>query len=189
MVLEMDPAYARRGVAMIQQLVAIQILVLDVDGVLTDGRFILTEQGEEFKAFDAKDGHGLRMLMKAGIGVVILSGRTSGAVEHRAKDLGITEVYQGVRDKKPLLLKIIEQNGLSKEEVCCVGDDLPDLPLFPHAGVSIAVADAVPEVRQAATFITKSRGGHGAVREVCEVILKAKNLWPYPSISDGTREK
>ena len=168
---------------------AIELLILDVDGVLTDGHFILTEQGEEFKAFDAKDGHGLRMLMNAGIDVVIISGRKSKSVDHRARDLGITGVYQGVKDKKALLLEIMEQKRLSREKVCCVGDDLPDLALFFHAGVSIAVADAVPEVQQAASFITKSRGGSGAVREVCEKILKAKNLWPYPPVLDGTREK
>jgi 3-deoxy-D-manno-octulosonate 8-phosphate phosphatase (KDO 8-P phosphatase) len=174
---------------MMSRLDATKLLILDVDGVLTDGRFILTEGGEEFKAFDAKDGHGLRMLLNAGIGVVIISGRSSRAVDHRARDLGIKEVYQGIKEKEPLLLEIIQKKRLSKEEVCCVGDDLPDLPLFSHAGVSVAVADAVTEVREAATFTTKSRGGYGAVREVCEAILKAKNLWPLPSFSNVAREK
>jgi 3-deoxy-D-manno-octulosonate 8-phosphate phosphatase (KDO 8-P phosphatase) len=168
---------------MIEKLAAIKLLVLDVDGVLTDGRFFLTERGEEYKAFDSKDGHGLRMLMKAGVGVLIISGRNSKAVDHRAKELGITGVYQGIRSKEALLLDILAQGHLEKKEICCVGDDLPDLPLFSHAGVSVAVADAVPELRQAATFITKSRGGAGAVREVCELILKAKDLWPYPPVS------
>jgi 3-deoxy-D-manno-octulosonate 8-phosphate phosphatase (KDO 8-P phosphatase) len=174
---------------MIPKLAATKLLVLDVDGVLTDGRFILTEKGEELKAFNAKDGHGLRMLLSAGVGVLIISGRSSGAVDHRARDLGISEVYQGIKDKETLLLKVIDKKGLSEEDVCCVGDDLPDLPLFSHAGVSIAVADAVPEIREAATFTTKSPGGRGAVREVCEAILKAKNLWPHPSFSDVTPEK
>jgi 3-deoxy-D-manno-octulosonate 8-phosphate phosphatase (KDO 8-P phosphatase) len=168
---------------MLEKFAAIKLLVLDVDGVLTDGRFFLTESGEEYKAFDSKDGHGLRMLMTGGVGVVIISGRNSRAVDHRAKELGITGVYQGIRRKEVLLLDILAQEHLRKEEVCCVGDDLPDLPLFSHAGVSVAVADAVPELRQAATFTTKSRGGAGAVREVCELILKAKDLWPYPPIS------
>ena len=168
---------------MIEKFAAIKLLVLDVDGVLTDGRFFLTETGEEYKAFDSKDGHGLRMLMKGGVGVVIISGRNSKAVDHRAKELGITGVYQGIRSKEALLRDILAQGHFKREEICCVGDDLPDLPLFPHAGVAVAVADAVPELRRAATFTTKSRGGAGAVREVCELILKAKDLWPYSDIS------
>jgi 3-deoxy-D-manno-octulosonate 8-phosphate phosphatase (KDO 8-P phosphatase) len=178
-----------KGDLMMPKLAATKLLILDVDGVLTDGRFILTEGGEEFKAFNAKDGHGLRMLLSAGIDVVIISGRSSRAVDHRARDLDILEVYQGIKEKETLLLEIIEKKRLTKEEVCCVGDDLPDLPLFSHAGVSVAVADAVTEVREAATFTTKSRGGYGAVREVCEAILKAKNLWPHPSFSDVAPEK
>ena len=165
------------------KLAAIRLLVLDVDGVLTDGRFFLTETGEEYKAFDSKDGHGLRMLMRGGVRVLIISGRSSKAVDHRAKELGITGVHQGIRDKETLLRDILARERLKQEEVCCVGDDLPDLPLFSHVGVSVAVADAVPELRQAATLTTRSRGGSGAVREVCELILKAKGLWPYPAIS------
>ena len=168
---------------MIEKLAAIRLLVLDVDGVLTDGRFFLTESGEEYKAFDSKDGHGLRMLMKGGVRVLIISGRNSKAVDHRAKDLGITGVHQGIKDKGTLLADHLAREGLKKEEVCCVGDDLPDLPLFSYAGVSVAVADAVPELREAATLTTKNRGGAGAVREMCELILKAKGLWPYPSAS------
>lgn len=167
---------------MIEKLATIRLLVLDVDGVLTDGRFFITESGEEYKAFDSKDGHGLRMLMKGGVRVLIISGRNSKAVDHRARELGIGSVHQGVRNKESLLRDILAQERFSTEEVCCVGDDLPDLPLFSHAGVSVAVADAVPELRQAATFTTKGRGGAGAVREVCEMILKAKGLWPYPSV-------
>jgi 3-deoxy-D-manno-octulosonate 8-phosphate phosphatase (KDO 8-P phosphatase) len=165
---------------MIEELAAIRLLVLDVDGVLTDGKFFLTERGEEYKAFDSKDGHGLRMLMKGGVRVLIISGRNSKAVDQRAKELGIAGVYQGIKKKDTLLREILAKKRLKKEEVCCVGDDLPDLPLFSLAGVSVAVADAVPELRHAATLTTKRRGGAGAVREVCELILKAKNLWPYP---------
>jgi 3-deoxy-D-manno-octulosonate 8-phosphate phosphatase (KDO 8-P phosphatase) len=175
--------FSKRIDRMNEKLAAIQLLVLDVDGVLTDGRFFLTETGEEYKAFDSKDGHGLRLLMKGGVRVLIISGRNSKAVDHRAKELGITGVHQGIKDKETLLRDILAQERLKKEEVCCVGDDLPDLPLFSHAGVSVAVADAVPELRQAATLTTKSHGGAGAVREVCELILKAKGLWPYPPAS------
>jgi len=159
------------------KLARIQLLVLDVDGVMTDGRVVINERGEEIKRFNVKDGHGLKMLMRAGIEVVIISGRNSGAVEYRAGDLGIREVYQGVENKRPLCEKLIRRKKLKKEQVCCVGDDLPDLALFEAAGVSIAVADAVAEVRNAADFITGKGGGDGAVREVCEWILKALEKW------------
>jgi 3-deoxy-D-manno-octulosonate 8-phosphate phosphatase (KDO 8-P phosphatase) len=153
---------------------AVKLLILDVDGVLTNGQIILTEQGEEIKSFYAKDGHGLRMLMDEGIEVILISGRRSKAVDCRAGDLGIQEVHQGVRDKGPLCEKIIRQRGLKKEQVCCVGDDLPDLPLFENAGISFAVSDASPVMKGLADYVTKHRGGYGAVREVCEIILESR---------------
>ena len=155
----------------------IKLLILDVDGVMTDGRIIISDRGEEIKHFDVKDGFGLNRLMRSGIEVVIISGRKSEAVEHRAKDLGIREIYQGVKDKEALFIKIIQQKKLRREQICCMGDDLPDLPIFNRSGVSVAVADAAPEVRSAATFVTQNRGGNGAIREVCEVILKAQKKW------------
>jgi 3-deoxy-D-manno-octulosonate 8-phosphate phosphatase (KDO 8-P phosphatase) len=161
----------------------IRLLVLDVDGVMTDGRIILNERGEETKHFNAKDGHGLKMLVNAGIDVAIITGRKSGAVEARAKELGIRDVSQGVKDKSSHLASIIQGKALKKDQVCVVGDDLPDLPMFQQAGVAVAVADAAVEVREAANLITKSRGGGGAVREVCELIMKAQNLWPSPANS------
>ena len=160
------------------RLARVRLLILDVDGVMTDGRIILDGQGEETKNFHVRDGQGLNLLIRAGIEVVIISGRQSRAVEHRAKELGIREVYQGVKNKVRVLEELIQRKGLEKEQVCCVGDDLPDLPLFREVGISIAVADAVPELLDAATFITKKRGGKGAVREVCEWILKASHQWP-----------
>lgn len=158
---------------------AIKLLILDVDGVLTDGQILLTEQGEELKSFNAKDGHGLRMLMEEGIEVALISGRNSKAVDFRARDLGIREVHQGVRDKGPFCEKIIRQRNLRKDQVCCVGDDVPDLPLFEHSGISFAVADASPVIKDLATYTTKQTGGHGAVREVCEVILESRGKWPF----------
>ncbi|MFH0844763.1 MAG: HAD-IIIA family hydrolase [Pseudomonadota bacterium] len=155
----------------------IRLLILDVDGVLTDGRIVLDAGGEETKTFHVRDGLGLKLLIEAGIGVVIISGRRSHVVEERARNLGIKEIYQGVEDKKGLFIKLIQEKRMKKEQVCCVGDDLPDMPLFNRAGLSIAVADAVPEIREAASFVTKSGGGKGAVREVCEVILKAQKKW------------
>ena len=166
-------------------LAKVKLLILDVDGVLTDGRIIMNDQGGETKHFNAKDGHGLRMLMQAGIEVALISGRKSGAAEFRARDLGMSEVHLGVRNKAGVCADLVRRKGLGKSEVCCVGDDLPDLPVFEQAGIAIAVADAVPEIRAAAAFSTENRGGKGAVREVCETILKAKDLWPYSIGNNG----
>ena len=156
----------------------IKLLLLDVDGVMTDGRIIVNERGEEIKRFHARDGYGLKRLMSEGIDVVIITGRKSKALEHRAKELGIKEMYQGVMEKESLCREVIEQKKLTKDQVCCIGDDLPDLAMFSQAGFSVAVADAATEVRDAASYVTKKKGGRGAVREVCELILKAQQKWP-----------
>ncbi len=161
----------------------IKLLILDVDGVLTDGRIIMNDSGEEIKCFHVRDGHGLRLLMNAGIHVVIITGRKSKTVEHRAKDLGIQEVYQGVENKESLVKKLMLQKKVDKEQVCCMGDDLPDLPMFNQVGVSIAVADACSELRTEADFVTRKRGGKGAVREVCELILKTQGKWPNTDLT------
>ncbi len=155
----------------------IKLLILDVDGVMTDGRIMMNAQGEEIKSFDVKDGQGLKMLISHGIEVAIITGRKSRAVMHRAENLGIKYVYQGVTDKKKVCGQLIKDKALKEQEVCCMGDDLPDLAVFMESGLSIAVADAVKEVREAADFITRSRGGNGAVREVCEWILKGQDKW------------
>ncbi len=157
----------------------IALLILDVDGVLTDGSIIMNDHGEEIKCFNVKDGHGLRLLMNAGIHVAIITGRKSNSVKHRARDLGIREVYQGIKDKESLCNELIQYKELDKAQVCCMGDDLPDLPMFNQVGISIAVADASPELRREADYVTEKKGGKGAVREVCELILKAQGKWPY----------
>ncbi|MFC1868354.1 KdsC family phosphatase [Thermodesulfobacteriota bacterium] len=156
----------------------IKLLILDVDGVMTDGRIIMNDLGKETKHFDVKDGQGLKLLMKTGVEVVIISGRESTTVDYRAKDLGIDEVYQGINDKEALCALLLEKRGLKSDQVCCIGDDLPDIPIFNRIGFPVAVADAVREVRDAACHVTKNRGGNGAVREVCELILKAQGAWP-----------
>ena len=156
----------------------IKLLILDVDGVMTDGRVILDARGEEIKRFHVRDGYGVMRLLDAGIDVVIITGRKSKAVEYRAKELGIQEVYQGVKEKGSLCKEVMARKNLIKDQVCCVGDDLPDLPMFNRAGVSVAVADAAVEVLSAASLVTDQKGGHGAVREVCEWILKARQNWP-----------
>jgi len=155
----------------------IKTLILDVDGVLTDGRITINDRGEEIKSFHARDGLGLRLLMNAGIDVIIITGRKSEVVAHRARELGIKEVYQGIKDKGALCKKLMKQKQLEKDQLCCIGDDLPDLPVFHLAGLSIAVADAATEVRHAAGIITKNEGGKGAVREACEIILKTRKTW------------
>ena len=156
----------------------IKLLILDVDGVMTDGRVILNARGEEIKRFYVRDGYGVKRLLAVGIDVVIITGRKSKAVECRAKELGIQEIYQGVKQKGSLCREVIARKNLIKDQVCCMGDDLPDLPVFSQAGISIAVADAASEVRDAANHVTEQKGGHGAVREVCELILKAQKNWP-----------
>jgi 3-deoxy-D-manno-octulosonate 8-phosphate phosphatase (KDO 8-P phosphatase) len=156
----------------------IKLLILDVDGVLTDGRIVINDLGHEMKFFHVRDGQGLKLLMDSGIEVAIITGRVSKALQHRADELGIEEVHQGVVDKESLLREILERKGLEGKQACCIGDDLPDLPLFNLVGFSVAVADASAEVLDAASYITKNSGGEGAVREVCELILHAQGLWP-----------
>lgn len=163
---------------MIEQKAAmIRLLLLDVDGVMTDGHIMMNDRGEEIKSFDVRDGQGLKMLMAGGIEVVLVTGRRSLTLGHRAEDLGIKEVYQGVSDKRTLCRQLVMEKGVKKEEICCIGDDLPDLSMFSEAGLCIAVADAVSEVRESADFSTTRNGGAGAVREVCELILKSQGKW------------
>jgi len=155
----------------------VKLLILDVDGVMTDGMIIIDDAGSESKQFDVRDGHGLKLLMRCGIAVALLTGRRSRVVEHRAADLGITEVCQGVWNKAEAFSGILERSKLSPEETAYVGDDVVDIPLLKRVGFSVAVADAVPEARKVADYVTKRPGGRGAVREVCEMILTAQGRW------------
>lgn len=155
----------------------INVLVLDVDGVLTDGRIIIDDRGRESKHFNVRDGHGMKMLMRAGIDVVFLTGRTSRVVAHRAKDLGIRSVYQGARDKVAIFEKMILERDMKAETVAYMGDDIVDVPLFRKVGLSITVEDACEEAKRAALHVTEKGGGKGAVREICEMILRAQGKW------------
>jgi len=155
----------------------IKLLILDVDGVLTDGSIILDNDGNEYKAFHVRDGHGIRMLHTAGINVAIITGRHSKVVERRAHELGITEVFQKCFDKKVAYAHLLERYSLKAEEVAFVGDDIIDTPIMALVGLPVAVADAAEEAKRFALMITKNRGGRGAVREVTDFILKAKGLW------------
>ncbi len=156
----------------------IKLLILDVDGVLTDGGIILDNEGNEFKVFNVRDGHGIKMLIRAGVKVAIISGRQSKVVERRAKELGIKDVYQKVGDKLEVYQRLILRYGLKSDEVAYMGDDIVDIPLLKVVGFPIAVADADEYTKQFALLVTNNKGGRGAVREVTDLILKAQGLWP-----------
>jgi len=155
----------------------IKLLILDVDGVLTDGRITYNDRGEETKSFDVKDGLGIRLLIDFGIHVSIITGRKSGAVDHRCRDLGISSVFQGARNKTDVLITLIKETGVSSNQIAVMGDDFPDIPLMKASGCGIAVADAHEAVRRYADMVTEARGGNGAVREVSEAILSAQGHW------------
>ena len=155
----------------------IKWVIMDVDGVLTDGRIFLDSQGNEMKAFHVLDGTGIAYLHRAGIKTAILSGRKCDAVSHRAKELNIEVIYQGIINKIDAYHDILEKHALRDEEICYIGDDLIDLPIFYRVGFPVAVANAVPAVKQHALYVTRERGGHGAVREVVEMILKYQGKW------------
>ena len=155
----------------------VRLLLLDCDGVLTDGRITPVEGGEELKSFHTHDGHGLVMLHRAGLRSGIISGRTSRLVELRANDLGVSFVRQGALNKIEVFESLLAEAGEEPESVAYVGDDVVDIPLMRRCGLGVAVADATPDTRDAAHHITRLPGGHGAVREVCELILKAQGRW------------
>ena len=160
-----------------EQLKHIKLLLLDVDGVLTDGSIIYDDHGTEIKSFDVKDGLGIRFLMQAGIQVGIITGRTSTALRHRCKNLGIDLLYEAVGDKTEALQDIMQRTFIKAEHTAFVGDDLPDLPIMKQVGLAVTVADAPRELRAAADITTTAKGGRGAVREICETILKAQAQW------------
>ena len=149
------------------------MVAFDVDGVFTDGRFYLSNDGVESKSFNTQDGFGIRQLINAGIQVAVISGRKSAAVEQRMAELGVNHVVQGCRDKVAALDDICASQQLTTNQCAFVGDDVPDLPLLNAVGFSIAVANAVPEVREQCDYTTTASGGFGAVREVCELVLAA----------------
>jgi 3-deoxy-D-manno-octulosonate 8-phosphate phosphatase (KDO 8-P phosphatase) len=152
----------------------IRLLVLDVDGVLTDGRLYFTARGEEMKCFHVRDGAGIVRLLRAGVQVAVISGRSSRAVERRMSELGVTWVRQGMEDKDAALRELLDILGLTVQSVACMGDDLADLPLFEVARLAVTVADAHPSVKSRAHFITQASGGQGAVREVCDLIMESQ---------------
>lgn len=162
---------------LIQKAREIKLLVLDVDGVLTDGRIIVSDSGDEVKHFNVRDGHGIKMIMRYGIEVLFLTGRISKVVNHRAKELGITEIYQGIFDKAKACDEILQKKSLQFEEIAYMGDDIVDIPVLQRVGFSVTVSDASEYVKNFVDYITTKEGGKGAVREVCEIILQAKGYW------------
>ena len=155
----------------------VRLLLLDCDGVLTDGRITPVEGGEELKSFHTRDGHGLVMLHRAGLRSGIISGRRSRLVELRAADLGVSFVRQGVHDKVGAFESLLSEAGVEPSQAAYVGDDVVDIPLMRRCALAVAVADATEDTRAAAHYVTRLPGGFGAAREVCELILKAQGRW------------
>jgi 3-deoxy-D-manno-octulosonate 8-phosphate phosphatase (KDO 8-P phosphatase) len=153
---------------------AVKLAIFDVDGVMTDGTLYIGPQGESFKAFNILDGHGVKMLQSAGVATAIISGRASEAVAWRAKELAIAHVVQGASDKVAEFDRLLASLALAPEACAFVGDDLPDLPVMTRCGLAVAVANAADGVKAAAHYVTRASGGRGAVREFCELVLRAQ---------------
>ncbi len=155
----------------------VKLLLFDVDGVLTDGRLVIGDDKQEYKAFNSRDGHGIKMLQRHGVSVGIITGRSSDVVKHRVKDLQIKHVYQGCKEKLPVYRKLIEKLKLSPEQTAYVGDDVVDLPIMLQVGLAVAVQNAHPLAKRHAHWVTPSIGGYGAAREICEMILYAHGAY------------
>lgn len=163
--------------ALLARAAKIKLVLFDVDGVLTDGRLVLGDDGQEYKAFNSKDGHGIKMLARHGVAVGIITGRTSKVVEHRVRDLDIPHVYQGCIEKLPVYRQLLGKLGLDPEQTAFAGDDVVDLPIMLDVGLAVAPHDAHPLVIRHAHWTTPSRGGRGAARELCELILHAHGAY------------
>ncbi len=162
----------------------ISLIAFDIDGVMTDGGLYFSDSGEEFKRFNSLDGHGIKMLKASGIQVAIITGRTSRCVTKRAENLGIEHVYQGVEQKLEAMIHLLDKLNLSRDVTAYMGDDVVDLSVMRHVGLSISVPDSPQIVREHSDYVTQRRGGHGAVREACELIMSAQGtldaqLAPY----------
>jgi 3-deoxy-D-manno-octulosonate 8-phosphate phosphatase (KDO 8-P phosphatase) len=156
---------------------ATRMIVFDVDGVLTDGSLFYGDHGEEYKAFNSRDGHGIKMLRATGIATAIITGRTSQVVLHRARNLGIAHIFQGVEDKLEAFAKLLSTTGLDAREIAYMGDDLVDLPVINRCGLAITVPDAPGEVKARCQLVTQASAGRGAAREACEFIMRAQGTW------------
>lgn len=169
---------------MLTRLKLIRLVAFDVDGVMTDGGLYYSDSGEEFKRFNSLDGHGIKMLMSSGVKIAIITGRSSRCVEARARNLGIEHVYQGVENKLEAMISLLDKLKLTRDAAAYMGDDVVDLTVMRHVGLSISVPESPQLVRDHSGYITQRSGGHGAVREVCELIMSAQGtldaqLSPY----------
>lgn len=167
----------------------IKLMAFDVDGVFTDGSLTFGEDGKEYKTFNAKDGQGVVCVQRAGIITVIITARENGTVAHRAKNLGITELHQGVKFKLPVLEKIVEERGLTLENVSYMGDDLPDVCILEKVGLACCPNDAVDEVKNICDFVSAKNGGRGAIRELCDFVLRAQNIEPLDIVRSAQQCK
>lgn len=166
--------YGMMPTALFTQFSRIKLLVCDVDGVFSDGRIYLGNQGEELKAFHTLDGYGIKAILKADIEVAVITGRHSQIVQNRMASLGIRHIIQGTEDKKQAMREILKQRPCRKEHIAVMGDDMPDLPMFELAALKISVPHGHPYVKQQASYVTHTSGGFGAVREVCDMLLQAQ---------------
>ncbi|MFD2165019.1 3-deoxy-manno-octulosonate-8-phosphatase KdsC [Thalassotalea euphylliae] len=171
----MNTLYGDVSNAIIDKASQIKLLVCDVDGVFSDGRIYLGNDGEELKAFHTKDGFGIKALIKSGVEVAIITGRNSTIVENRMKSLTVQHIVQGQEDKLPAMENIMAELGLVAEQVAFIGDDMPDFPCINKAGLGVAVSDAHPAVKNGADYVTFTPGGFGAVRELCDLIMQSQN--------------
>jgi 3-deoxy-D-manno-octulosonate 8-phosphate phosphatase (KDO 8-P phosphatase) len=152
----------------------IRLVAFDVDGVMTDGGLYYSDSGEEFKRFNSQDGHGMKMLRATGVEIAIITGRTSRCVEARAHNLGITHVYQGVENKLEAMVQLLNKLKLSRDAAAYMGDDIVDLSVMRHVGFAVSVPESPQVVREHSSYVTRRSGGHGAVREACELIMSAQ---------------
>lgn len=170
-----DTLYGPIAASLLDKMKAIRLLVCDVDGVFSDGRIYLGNDGEELKAFHTRDGYGIKALQNCGIQVAVITGRQSNIVQTRMQSLGVAHILQGQEQKQQALSQLASKLGFKPEQIAAIGDDMPDLGMYAVAAVSIAVQDAHPAVLHQADFVTRMRGGFGAVREVCDLLLQAND--------------
>lgn len=161
----------------LEQFAAVKLLFLDVDGVLTDGSVLVTEDGAQLRRFSTKDGYAIQLAIKQGLPIVVISGGSSVGVKHRLNKLGVTDIHLNITDKLTLLENRLEAYGLQAKDTAFIGDDMPDLPCLQRVGLAICPQDAVEEIKAAAAYVSPKKGGEGCVREVLEKILKLQHKW------------
>ncbi|CRK85590.1 3-deoxy-D-manno-octulosonate 8-phosphate phosphatase KdsC [Candidatus Providencia siddallii] len=174
--MKLNTCYGFIDFSILEKAIKVKLLICDVDGVMSNGFIYINNNGEELKSFNVRDGYGIRCLLKNNIEVAIITGRKTKLLENRAKDLGITHIYQGQCNKLNAFYKLLKKLQLTKEEIAYIGDDLNDLPVITKVGLSVAVADAHPALLFEVDYVTKISGGKGAVRELCDLILLSKNV-------------